>query len=556
MVAISLVQFRPAHGSPGDIFAMPAPLVGADPPKATELKDGDASVSTQTGALQYSYPIQVPPGRNGMAPHLALSYSSQAPIYGGIATGWSLSIPEIREDFSQGRLRTRYGAAEALQSDPAADDRFTSSLAGGRPLVSVSEPSGPDVYKTYRAQSDSSYARYERMNPSAAFRWRVLSTDGTVMTFGQSDRTGGCVNVSDSFAPLTGMVDAFGNEVAYEYGPMVDGEVGECVVKTIRWGQNTASPPLPSFAQVTFQWVVPSQHCGGVWGGGLSTGAQRDYRTTIDHPPIVTGASRLASITATAFPPGVPGSPEHTRVITLGYDTAQEACNLPHAPVRVLTSIQESAWGTDSPRVDLPAVTLSYADRTVNLASPPATTSNAPWGLGEAGRNNLGWGYRRNDDRWPSVEATLVDMDGDGLLDRLVNSSVDAQNQIGACSARWQRNRGINPISGQLEFESTGHTVALPRLKWRGSGPTENYAAGAAHADRGAPNLEGCALNGQVTAFTNSSVAVGLCHNGASCANGSDPQNSGPFCVREGVFQFIKEADGAINHRLFVPRGQ
>jgi hypothetical protein len=33
-----------------------------------------------------------------MQPHLALAYSSQAATHGGIAAGWSLSIPSITED--------------------------------------------------------------------------------------------------------------------------------------------------------------------------------------------------------------------------------------------------------------------------------------------------------------------------------------------------------------------------------------------------------------------------------------------------------------------------
>ena len=47
--------------------------IGSEPPKAADIKEGDASVSTQTGALQYSFPLVVPPGRQGAAPHLALS---------------------------------------------------------------------------------------------------------------------------------------------------------------------------------------------------------------------------------------------------------------------------------------------------------------------------------------------------------------------------------------------------------------------------------------------------------------------------------------------------
>jgi hypothetical protein len=96
---------------------MAAPAIGSDPPKAADVRTGDASVSTQTGALQYSYPIKVPPGRHGVAPSLALTYSSQAPTYGGIAAGWSLPIGLIRDDTSRAWLPTRSGCPAHHQRD-------------------------------------------------------------------------------------------------------------------------------------------------------------------------------------------------------------------------------------------------------------------------------------------------------------------------------------------------------------------------------------------------------------------------------------------------------
>lgn len=71
-LAALLCAIRPAHGVPADIFSIAAPVVGSDPSKETALQDGDASVSTQTGAFQYNYPIQVPPGRQGMQPPRAV----------------------------------------------------------------------------------------------------------------------------------------------------------------------------------------------------------------------------------------------------------------------------------------------------------------------------------------------------------------------------------------------------------------------------------------------------------------------------------------------------
>jgi hypothetical protein len=53
------------EAAPADIFDVGAPAIGSEPPKAADIKEGDASVSTQTGQFSYSVPIPAPPGRNG-----------------------------------------------------------------------------------------------------------------------------------------------------------------------------------------------------------------------------------------------------------------------------------------------------------------------------------------------------------------------------------------------------------------------------------------------------------------------------------------------------------
>ena len=60
--------------------------------------------SPQTGAATYTFAVPVPPGRNGMAPQLALSYSSQNPLRGGVAAGWRFDVPSIEVDASLGIL--------------------------------------------------------------------------------------------------------------------------------------------------------------------------------------------------------------------------------------------------------------------------------------------------------------------------------------------------------------------------------------------------------------------------------------------------------------------
>lgn len=79
-VCIALLPARRAFPAPGDIFTQPAPVIGSDPPKAADLATGDVSVATSTGAATYSYPIRVPPGRNGVAPKLLASTSAEGQV--------------------------------------------------------------------------------------------------------------------------------------------------------------------------------------------------------------------------------------------------------------------------------------------------------------------------------------------------------------------------------------------------------------------------------------------------------------------------------------------
>ena len=141
-MALSAIVSIRAAAAPGDIYQMGAPAIGSAPPKAADISAGDASVSTQTGAFQYGYPIPVPPGRNGMKPSLSLAYSSQSPIYGGIANGWALGVAMISLDTSNGRL---------VSQELNAPKPYVSSMAGGRPLIPVTEPMTSDAAQAYRA---------------------------------------------------------------------------------------------------------------------------------------------------------------------------------------------------------------------------------------------------------------------------------------------------------------------------------------------------------------------------------------------------------------------
>jgi len=76
---------------------------GSVPTRETAAPGGDGVTPADLqpgadGSLAYTFPIEVPPGRGGMAPALALRYASSAALRGGIAVGWSLDLPHIEVD--------------------------------------------------------------------------------------------------------------------------------------------------------------------------------------------------------------------------------------------------------------------------------------------------------------------------------------------------------------------------------------------------------------------------------------------------------------------------
>ncbi|MFN0246894.1 MAG: toxin TcdB middle/N-terminal domain-containing protein, partial [Kofleriaceae bacterium] len=490
---VVVATMTPAYSSPGEIFSTAAPALSDSPVTASGIADGESGVSTSTGAFTYSYPIGAPPGRQGMQPSISLQYSSQAPIYGTFAAGWTLSgLPIVTEDTSGGRL---WGMAT--------QKRYQSSLAGNRPLLVVDEPTPAGT--AFRAQNDSSWTRYQQYS-TGEFWWKALSPDGTVYYFGHKDsRTSGCTNVSASHAPVTRIEDAFSNQVDFHYE---QGVSGECRIRAIVWGHNP-SANLNAFAGMLFNYAATPPTCASI-----GVGSQTSYRTGTK---IVTGASQLQTIESFAFPPesvssGIllppPASWVHERTVTLGYQSATSSCTAAHAPYRALASIQESAVGTDSPQVDLPAITFGYGDASVNYGA--ATSPAVPWSTSGIGwqNYNLGWGYRpqSSSDAWPTVEAMMIDLDADGLVDRLVNEPVvhagSGSSQF--CRARWYRNRGP-AFAGANQFESAGY-IDMPTLKWATDIGPPQWNGGAHAGDNPSTGInERCALNYQRSGYRNSS---------------------------------------------------
>jgi RHS repeat-associated protein len=392
-------------------------------------------------------------------------------------------------------------------------------------LVKVPLTGDAGVYGVYRAQGDTSAAQYERMNPGQPYFWRVRHTDGSVMYFGEPSHTTGCTHISEGYAPLTTVRDVFGNEISYEYGA---GAPDECRIERITWGQNTnAGLPQP-FASVMFSWRTDRCQASGV---DVWTGAQLDFRTGAK---IVTGASKLTLISIAAFDFGAEATPLHTRTISLGYINETQSCTAAHAPVRLLGSINETAGSANAPAVSLPPITFDYG--TPNVALSSGSTSEVPWRTAVLKPFTLGWGNRAPTsarDKWPTVEETMIDLDGDGLLDRLFSTFETS----GQCTASWARNPGPSSNGSMPDLFDFGGTIALPQLRWHGDS-TPVPAQGGSYGWNATPYFESCALNGQATAYRNilPGFPVG-CHQGSSVAYSQTPGHQGEkFCYGPNEF--------------------
>jgi YD repeat-containing protein len=450
-------------GAPADITQVAAPMVGTDPPKARDVAAGDASVSTQNGTLSYSYPIVVPPGRGGAAPQLALSYSSQAPLYGDIAAGWSLNLPEIKEDTADGRMVAHH---EPLFAAGEHHPRWVSSLGGNLQLVAVTEPAEADVAEAFRALHDTSFLRYERLTDGSAAIWRVRSLDGSTYVFGESALVDGApVARLRSRAPLTSTTDAFGNVVSYEYDFVDD----EYRLAKVQWGRND-NASIGHFAELTLTWA-PATVCSGGDAADIPVGAALDYRLG---DRWVNGGAKLTQLVATAYNPATLAV-EHTRTVTLGYDAAAESCTATVAPARYLTSIQQSASGVGLVSVSLPPITFSYGPVTQGLTSTTGWQSVPSWEAGSHHPATISWGLRFSGSRWPTIQSMFLDLDGDGLLDRV---SMDEAPEPEECVLYWYRNLGDGEFDAPV-------TQTLRRLPWAGS------------------QAERCALNYQFTEIEN-----------------------------------------------------
>lgn len=126
------------------------------------------SPDLHTGTGNFTIPIAVPPGRNGLQPDLTLVYSTGG-SNGPFGLGWSLSLPGVSRQTAKGV--PRYD-----------EDRDVFVLSGAEDLEPVEKPT--DSVTRYRPRTEGLYARILHHHGPGDSHWQVTGKDGLVSTYG------------------------------------------------------------------------------------------------------------------------------------------------------------------------------------------------------------------------------------------------------------------------------------------------------------------------------------------------------------------------------------
>ena len=159
-----------------------------------------------TGQLTGSIPIEIPPGRNGMQPQIALTYSNTSGN-GWVGKGWKLDEIGISRS-------TRFGLNYAGEGDGA----YTVKLAGMSGELVVAPP--PSTPQEYRNKIEMGFTRYQQIGTGASVSWIATTRDGRKLFFGQSQqsRIRNPANTAQIFSWLLDRVeDVDGNYMELSY---------------------------------------------------------------------------------------------------------------------------------------------------------------------------------------------------------------------------------------------------------------------------------------------------------------------------------------------------
>jgi RHS repeat-associated protein len=196
-----------------------ADLKAADPGAKINLIEPPQA--NATGDTRLRYPIEVPAGRNGLQPQLAVQYDS-ARGNGWLGMGWDLAIPSIEIDTRWGVPRYDMGAI-----DGTARETETYLLNGEQlaPVAHRGDLVARTADRSYSLRVEGQFLRIVRRgNSPSTYVWEITAKDGTRYLYGGSP-VGGVDPEAVLSDPngnigrwlLREVIDANGNTIRYRY---------------------------------------------------------------------------------------------------------------------------------------------------------------------------------------------------------------------------------------------------------------------------------------------------------------------------------------------------
>jgi RHS repeat-associated protein len=219
-----------------------------------------------TGTGRFTVPFDVPSGRNGFSPGVALTYSSGT-ANGPFGLGWTLGVGAIARS-------TRRGV-------PRYDDTDVFVLDAGEDLVPVA--GGAPGRQRYRPRVESAYSRIEHITQGGQDYWEVRGGGGFVHRYGSVRPPGAPAEWRDQAVlrdpanptrigawRLSRTTDACGNAISYRYLRDPEGDArgfDELYLEEVRWVDHGSFEDPEFLVRVAFAYesradVVTSRRLG------------------------------------------------------------------------------------------------------------------------------------------------------------------------------------------------------------------------------------------------------------------------------------------------------
>ena len=276
-----VVGCGPAAPDHGGHPRLPPPLPPA-PLDAAGTLPGTAAV--QQGAFTYRIALQVPGGRMGVQPELALHYGSRSTEPGILGVGWSLA--GLSTIARCPKTRAAHGISETVRFD--ASDSF---CLDGAKLHAIDGTYGAPGAE-YRAER-AEYARivsFGQLPDGGPEYFTVWTRDGQVLEYGRTAGARGQADLGGDLSPAPPAEDMDLGTDQHIDGPRASWKAPV----TLSWYLSSARDRLGNALQVTYLDGGPSsalrvpheiRYTGQHQPGGAVTGATRKVRFLYEHLP-------------------------------------------------------------------------------------------------------------------------------------------------------------------------------------------------------------------------------------------------------------------------------